>query len=213
MENTAKMNRLSPSIEIINHFDSLINRIDIDIEEAIGKYSEKQVLSELNCFEIKRRPVKSLERFFFKCFDSSESENPIENIRNPIRYQTVDEWPESMKVIDYLNRIREKTIDELTKAQEDTLSHYKLNSSHFKSNDHQLNMDEIRSELFKRENYFQVLYKPIYRAPWVFNVYTFITDYYMSPTDINLLEYSSCILLTNMLVILILQIFILIKEN
>ena len=183
------MNRLSPKIEIINHFDSLINRVDFDIEESVGKYSKHQVLSELRCFEIRQRNVKSLKRFSLKCFNSNESEKPFQ-------YQTVDQWPESTKVIDYLNRIREKTISELTKAQEDTLSHYKQNSAHFKSKDQQLidkkNMDEIRSQMFNETFYFQVLYKPDdpkYADPWIFNLYTFIIDFYMSPTDINLLEY------------------------
>ena len=183
------MNRLCPKIEIINHFDNLINRVDIDIEESIGKYKQEQVLSQLRCFEVEQRNVKSLKRFSLKCFDSTESENPIE-------YQTVDQWSESMKVIDYLNRIREKTINELTKAQQDALSHYKLNSSQFKSNDHHLvdekNSDEMRSELFKEKFYFQVLYRPDdpkYAEPWIFKLYTFVSDFYMSPIDINLLEY------------------------
>ena len=46
---TNEINMHSPKIEIIDRFDSLINRVDIDIEEAIGKYSEEQVLSELKC--------------------------------------------------------------------------------------------------------------------------------------------------------------------
>jgi hypothetical protein len=183
------MNRLSPKIEIINHFDSLINRVDFEIEKAIGKHNQEQVLSQLGCFEIGQRNVKSLKRFSLKCFDSTESEKRI-------RYQTIDEWPESTKVIDYLNRVREKTISELTKAQEDTLSHYKLNASHFKSNGHkpfeEKNMDEIRSQVFNGTFYFQVLYKPDdpkYADPWIFSLFTFITDFYMPPTDINLLEY------------------------
>ena len=84
-------------------------------------------------------------------------------------------------MIDYLNQIRERTINELTKAQEETLYHY---SAHFKSNDHE--------NIYKENNYFQVLYKPDdpkYAEPWIFSLFTFITDFYMSPTDINLLEY------------------------
>ena len=46
-----------------------------------------------------------------------------------IEYETVDEWPESTKVVDYLNRIRMRTIEELRKAQEETLDFYKLNSN------------------------------------------------------------------------------------
>ena len=99
----------------------------------------------------------------------------------------MDEWPESTKVVDYLNRIRMRTIEELRKAQEETLDYYKLNSSQFKLN----SMDEIRSELFKDKFHFQVLYKPEetkYAETWIFNLFTFVTDFYISLTDINLLE-------------------------
>ena len=133
----------------INHIDSLINRIDIDIEESIDKYNKEKekVLRELKCFELgQRHVVKSQNRFSYKSF------------LKPVRYQTVDEWPESMKVSDYLNRIRERTINELRKN------------------------DQIQST---EKYYFQVVYKP---EGWVFSLFTFLTDFYMSPTDINLLE-------------------------
>lgn len=41
------MTRFSPKIEIINHFDELINKVEIDIEESIAKYNENQSLLEL----------------------------------------------------------------------------------------------------------------------------------------------------------------------
>ena len=41
------MERFSPKIEIINHFDNLINRIDIDIDSSIEKYNEQQLYSEI----------------------------------------------------------------------------------------------------------------------------------------------------------------------
>ena len=180
-------NRLNSKIEIINHFDDLINRIDIDIDESVGKFTEEQVLNQLKCFDIGQRNVKSIKRFFLKCFDSDdESEDPVQ-------YQTVDQWPESMKVINYLNRIRERTINDLKKAQEDTLSHYKLNSAHFKSNDDQIIDEKKINEMeFQEKHHFQVLYKPEdpkYAEPWVFNLYTFVTDFYMSQSDIDSLEY------------------------
>jgi hypothetical protein len=104
-----------------------------------------------------------------------------------IEYQTVDEWSESTKVVDYLNRIRMRTIEELRKSQSETLKYYKQNSSQFKLK----NMDEIRSELFKERFHFQVIYKPDdskYAEPWIFNLFTFVTDFYISSTHINLLE-------------------------
>ena len=176
------MNMLSSKIkiEIINHFDSLINRVDIDIEKSLEKYNEEQVLSQLNYLDI---GFKSL----YTCC------NPIEFNKIHYLYETVDEWPESTKVVDYLNQIRKRTIDELTKAQKDTLEYYKQNYSEFKSNENKI--DEIRSEIFKEKFYFQILYKPnvseysrTWIFNWIFNLFTFVTDFYISSDDINFLE-------------------------
>ena len=176
-----KIEKLSPKKEIIDHFDSLINRVDIDIDECFEKYNQEQVLSELNCFQIEERNVKGQKNIYLKRCD------PSWLLEEDIEYETVDEWSESTKVVDYLNRIRMRTIEELRKAQNETLEYYKLNSSKFKLN----SMDEIRSELFKDKFHFQVLYKPEetkYAEPLVFNLYTFVTDFYISSADINLLE-------------------------
>ena len=172
----SKIEILSPKKEIIDHFDSLINRVDIDIDECLEKYNQEQVLSNLDCFQIGKRKVKGQKNIYLNRISDKY-----------IEYETVDEWPESTKVVEYLNRIRMRTIEELRTAQEETLDYYKLNSSQFKLN----SMDEIRSELFKDKFHFQVLYKPEqtkYSEPWIFNLYTFVTDFYISSTDINLLE-------------------------
>ena len=171
-----KIEMLSPKKEIIDHFDSLINRVDIDIDECLEKYNQEQVLSSLNCFHIGQRNVRGQMCIYLNRL----SEKYIE-------YETVDEWPETTKVADYLNRVRMRTIEELRKAQNETLDYYKLNSSQFKLN----SMDEIRSELFKDKFHFQVLYKPQdmkYAKQWIFNLYTFATDFHISSTHVNLLE-------------------------
>ena len=52
--------------------------------------------------------------------------------------------------------------------------------------------NEIRSEIFKEKFYFQVLFKSDelkYAKPWIFNLFTFFTDFYMSSYDIKLLKY------------------------
>ena len=57
------MEKFSPTIEIINHFDNLINRIDIDIDSALENYNDKQLLSEiLKSCENNRRDFRS--RYF-----------------------------------------------------------------------------------------------------------------------------------------------------
>ena len=178
-----KIESFSPKKEIIDHFDSLINRVDIDIDESLEKYNQEQVLSELNCFDVRKRNVKSQDTIYLNCLNF----NSKWFLKKDIQNETVDEWPESIKVVDYLNRIRMRTIEELRKAQDETLDYYKQNLSQFKLN----SMDEIRSELFKDKFHFQVLYKPEdseYTNLWVFNLFTFVTDFYISSTDINLLE-------------------------
>ena len=165
----------SPKIEIINHFDNLINRVDIDIEESLEKYKEDQILVDLKCF----RDVRKIKRFnFFDIFESFKK----------IIYETVDLWPESIKVVDYLNQVRMRTIEELRQALKDSLEYFKLNSSRFNTTD---DIDELKSQIFGEKFYFQVLYQPKderYQGQWVFNLFTFCVDFYMSPSDINLLE-------------------------
>ena len=41
------MKNFSPKIEIINHFDKLIRKVEVDFEESNEKYNDKQVLGEL----------------------------------------------------------------------------------------------------------------------------------------------------------------------
>ena len=71
------------------------------------------------------------------------------------------------------------------KAQEERIEYLKLNST-LKS----MTEDQLRGELYKGKFHFQVLYKPDpkYSVSWIFHLYTFVTDFYMSPTDIEILE-------------------------
>ena len=43
----------SPKIELINHFDELINRVDIEFDECLQKFNEEHVLGDLKCTEDK----------------------------------------------------------------------------------------------------------------------------------------------------------------
>ena len=169
----------SPKIEIINHFDELINRIDINIEECLEKNKENQILGELKY--LSQQSILGLLICDIEFFDSSN---------NSLPKQTVDLWSESTKAVDYLNQVRMRTIEELKQALKDSLEYFKLNSSRFNTTDEN-NIDELKSQLFGGKFYFQVLYQPKdekYQDQWVFNLFTFCADFYMSPSEINLLE-------------------------
>ena len=173
------MERFSPKIEIINYFDNLINRIDIDIDSSIEKYNDKQLLSKiLKSSEKNRlnfRDISNTNKFDVKFFHTFDSTN-----------QNFNSCPQSTKVVEYLNQIRMKSIEELKNAQEETLEYYKLNSDRFKSE--LTKKDELKSELFAEKFYFQVNFKQSENRFWPFNVFTFVTDFYMSQSNIDSLE-------------------------
>ena len=187
------MANISPKLEIINHFDNLINRIDIDIEECLEKYNKDEVLGKIRFFTINERYIcwqcfnfykLRLHQTFIKSLDA---EYQLEN----------SNWSESTNVHDYLNQVRTRTIKELRKAQEDTLEYYKENLDQFKVHNQLLStseIDEMKSRLFGDKFYFQVLIKPFhdgkYHESWAFSLFTLVTDFYMSPSDISLLQYT-----------------------
>ena len=160
-----------PKLEIIQDFDSLINRVEIDIKESLEKYNGDQVLGELECFQVKNRNFKLNPSFRLDYFDSYKPS------------QENDQWSESTKVVDYLNQIRLRTVEELKKAQEESLENYIL----VDINDEEKNT-ELKSETSANQFYFQIRNRRSDDVSWIFNLYTFITDFYMSQSDIDLLE-------------------------
>ena len=130
------MTKYSPKIEIINHFDKLINIVDIDIDTRLQKYTDEQDLGEL---------LKTSEnnRWNFKVRDNNEEFRLDFFNTNSSKHQSLDLWTKSTKVIDYLKEVRMKTIEELRKEQEETLKYYKLNFKviHFSTTTKNYNFD------------------------------------------------------------------------
>ena len=169
------MEMFSPKVEIINHFDKLINGVDVDIDECLQNYNENQVIGEKRISSI----FNKISFFKFSVLLKSSDDN-IE--------ETEDLWSESTKVVDYLKQIRMRIIEEFRKEQKDWVentskfNHLKVAISDEKQK------DELRSQLFADKFYFQVkITKPEFKL-WYFNLFTFVTDFYMSPSDIDLLE-------------------------
>ena len=62
---------ISPKIEIINHFDELINQVDIEFEEFLEKYNnEKSVLGDIKCEKF----GELKKRFYFLCHQRRREE-------------------------------------------------------------------------------------------------------------------------------------------
>ena len=181
------MTRLSPKVEIINHFDNLINRVDIDIEQSIEKYKEDKLLGQLEYFRVKERELlNTYELYNFVYFNSNTSLQT-----NNEQFNESIKWSESTKVIEYLSQVRMTTIKQLRKAQEESLDYLKSKSCDINQLRESKDIEEMKSRLFAHKFYFQVLFKPdkeAYQDIWVFNLYTFVVDFYLSPSDIEFLE-------------------------
>jgi hypothetical protein len=178
------MTRFSPKIKIINHFDNLINNVDIDIDSSLENCNGEQLVGHLPLINTESDKSDTNEHMYIilcvAFYDTFNSKN---------QYRSLDSWPKTTKVVDYLKQIRMTTIEKLRKAQEEALEYYKLNSSQFKSEINQeKNIDELRSELFAEKFYFQVSFKQSKQRLWAFKIFTFFTDFYISPSDIDTLE-------------------------
>ena len=92
-------------------------------------------------------------------------------------------------VIDYLNQVRQITIDELRKAQEESLDYLKSKSADLNRLRESKDIEEMKSQLFADKFFFQLICKlDDDQLSWVFSLFTIVVDFYLSPSDIHLLE-------------------------
>ena len=107
----SQVNKMSsPKIEIINHFDNLINNVDIDIELCIEKCNDKEILGEL-------LESSAIDRKNFRkendCFNV-ELHNTIESPKNNI-------WTKSTKVINQSKLFESSTNENNRRIEKSTI--------------------------------------------------------------------------------------------
>ena len=110
-------------------------------------YNQQNVFGELDCFLVDNRYRGTYYGLNIEYFGSNESSE-----KN--KCETINEWSESTKVIEYLKQVRQKTIDELRKAQEDSLEYLKSNSFDLNHIKESKDVEEMRSRLFADKFYF-----------------------------------------------------------
>jgi hypothetical protein len=167
------MDIFCPKKEIINHFDELINQVDINIEESLKKYNENQLLGEI---VLKERIFKSEFEFELEMFDSCK-----------LQVEEAIEWSESTKVVDYLNQVRMRTIKELTKEQKESVE----NSSQFNHLREEITdenkKEKLKSQLLSNNFCFQIkIQKP--DLSLIFDFFTLVTDFFISQAEISILK-------------------------
>lgn len=130
--------KISPKILVIEYFESLVNRIDIHIEEQLNKYSSKDLLDYQPTEYI--GPANYYQQYSSQPlyeFDLVESaRNPYENSYNYNRIPVSNKFiPKRTQVCDYLNRVRDEMIEHLKEAEKETIKNYEAIRSVLKDAD------------------------------------------------------------------------------
>ena len=179
----------SPTMLIVDYYDSLISDIDIFTEEILEKYTENDVLPD--------EPIVDLNDRFNNEINLKEVENrtffEIDSIIDPYREEyrfdkvPINFIPGSTKLHDYVNQIRSKSIEEIKIVREENLQYYEINKDKFKSNRKDLSaakVEEMKRELFKDKFCFLLRIDNIFDVKIPIKYITIITDFYLDHLDL-----------------------------
>lgn len=192
----------TPALLITDYYDSLIAQLDIYTEERIKEYNEKGLTG------------KDIERCIFGTRNASFwlgkwPKNPYIKSKHQkfnINRNEFTVRADITQVEYYLNEVRQKSIDEIRKVQEENLGFYKANKEKFKVDKKNLTekkLEELKSNLFAKSHCFLVNIKTImtnktiyknkyktYRNSSLFKLHTLVTDFYLEKSEIEFLRYE-----------------------
>lgn len=138
-----------PSLLITDYCDSLVSEIDIYTDESINEYKEEGLPIITT---VKYRPDKS----FGKKQNKEIEQFGLETLNNPYKSQKYKiirtKIPEIRKIYEakkYMNKMREKAIDEIRKVQDENLEYYKVNKERLEVNKQNLTEEKLEELKFK----------------------------------------------------------------
>ena len=192
---------VTPSLLITEYYDSLISQIDIFTEERIREC--KDDIDEEECGE----------KYDPSYFDNYGNVYGVETIYNPYKPQKYSinrtdisetEITDKAKAVEYMNKVRQKAIEEIRKVQDENLEYYKANKDKLKVDRKNLTeekLEELKSQLFANRFCFLVKKEPYYlffdsgdnkdiKNP-LFYLHTVITDFYVRESDIVYIKFEN----------------------
>lgn len=202
------MRREHPKVLIIDHYDNLINQIDIYIENLLASIDDKQLTSAPKSYDKKRWQeaddddseerednekstcfIPSLESPYTASFARDELNNSIED---EIAAKVM---PDATTLKNYVNIIRAKAIDEISKTRDENLKQLESNAQRGDDID-ESEWGEFVENLFTPKFCFLL---PINNIGYsddsiqprnlsFIKLYTIVVDFYLSPYEIDLLK-------------------------
>ena len=154
----------NPKLLIVDYYDSLIQKIDIYIEQLLEKYDKNDLLPDPIYYSY------SVLKNNLDCNNNRNTEIPS------------DEIGKGAKIVDYLEVVRDKSIEEIKKAQQANLQSYESNKERYKYDRKSLtheDVEEMRRGLFGDKFCFvlEIEGSTEYNKP-IINQCTVVTDFY-----------------------------------
>lgn len=172
----------TPRLLITDHYDKLIQQVDIYIEELLEKYNEHDLLP------VDNGEISFLEPTSNDFYVRDEYKDPYES---KYEYNTskLDVTPGTTRIRDYLELIRSKSIEELKKAEKKALDNYEMNKLLYKYDRDNLTVDrveEMKRNIFKDKFCFMLQFnKP---DICLLKNYLIIVDFYINNEDLNFIR-------------------------
>ena len=207
---------IHPKQVIIEHFDELINALDIDCNESIELFqknnvslcnkSERQkhwkdlnfnlefendLLQERNTNETNQTNETNETNETNQTNETNETNQTNETNETNQTNETneTNQTNETPNVIDHMRDIWKQTIQSFNNANVKCLEDYNNLSESKKLELRDLNcVKNLKSALFSQKFYFQVRLNQQNKRFSVFSLFTFVTDFYLSSEDIKILE-------------------------
>jgi len=191
---------------ILDHYDSLLNQIDVYTEQQLEKYTEDDLLKDrFNRNESKNEIYQPNEYSLGDTFQMKFENISIQAYEDP--YSDKYNYAECtstnprflsqfLKVRDYLNMIRLEAIGEIKKAQQEHLDYYEANKSEFKLDDRIMTKELIKNlkkEIFSKKYCFLLELEQLCVIEQVpnasfFKLHTVVTDFYLEECEEKILR-------------------------
>jgi hypothetical protein len=179
----------SPKMLIIDHYDSMIRQLDIFTEELLDKCEEKDLenIMPKDDFKYKENDDSKSRSNDIDEFEDPYSEKYKYDMNKIVRIDGVP--PGTTRFRDYIELVRTKSIEELKKAQQETLDSYEINKSLYKYDRETLTdekVEEMRKNLFKDKFCFTLQIN--IDSNKKFKQITVFTDFYLNQEDLTHLK-------------------------
>ena len=172
----------------MKYYDSVRAEIDIYAEKLSEKYKENDWLSSI--YEPKtQRPKSRIKNYGLKTYGIEVYNDSYSDAYtyNDVDTQSTD--PKTTKMVDYINGVRAKAIDETKKAEAETLKYYEANKINIRMMRKQT-QDDILEEDLNRKMYansfcFNLV---VDERHSLYKLVTVVADFYVNANHIEILK-------------------------